>query len=150
MYVCMYIYVWSGSIAPPPRGCEHRPICLNKALDEIFRKPPFSVLAPSWVVEKSSLESQSRGCAKTPYLRFNVYTRAVHRRAEPPSGTYITATGVPYSRNGFLFIHGYDRAVMCSGIRKLVVLRKRYGHCNDSIILYCLWCFTVLQSLLLL
>ena len=36
-----------GSIAPQPRGSEHRPMRLRKARDEIFRTPLFSALASS-------------------------------------------------------------------------------------------------------
>ena len=46
-----------------------RYVCLRKALDEVFRKPSFSACI-DLVVKQLSLESQSRGCAKTPVLMF--------------------------------------------------------------------------------
>ena len=69
-----------GSIALQPRGCEHRPrvefMALLFLLVYAFKENSQRDLSKTvlfgigtlLVLEKSSLESQSRGCAKTPIL----------------------------------------------------------------------------------
>ena len=60
-----------GSIAPQPRGCEHRPIRLKKALDEIFRKQPFSALAPSWLWSNRAWKVSLGGVPRLQYLGYS-------------------------------------------------------------------------------
>ena len=58
-----------GSIAPQPRGCKHRPKRLKKPLDEIFRKLPFSALAPPWLGSNRAWKVSLGNVPRLRYLR---------------------------------------------------------------------------------
>lgn len=49
-------------IAPQPGGCEHQTARHTKALDEIFPKPPFSAVTPSWLWSYTECKKTNTGC----------------------------------------------------------------------------------------
>ena len=101
-----------GSIAPQPRGCEHRPIRLKKALDEIFRKSPFSALAPFWLWSNRTWKVSLGG---VPRLRYFRYWRVIRRQVMRHFTTSLSHIESNFDRLGFLVPTHGQRSQRLSG-----------------------------------